>query len=165
MSLQAVIPNTAPGKTYATETRIWQGIPGIERAKNGRLWATWYSGGKTEGPDNYVVLVTSDNDGQSWSAPRLVINPPGKVRAFDPVLWHDPRGRLWLFWAQSYDWFDGRAGVWAMHTDDATVALPTWSSPTRAANGVTSPTPTACRPKMGVFILFMIVNGMPRKRS
>ena len=55
--------------------RIWQGIPGIERSQGGRLWAAWYSGGETEGPDNYVLVVTSSDDGKSWSEPLLVIDP------------------------------------------------------------------------------------------
>jgi hypothetical protein len=87
-----------PGLKYASNMRRFQGIPGIERAPNGRLWAVWYAGGPGqpgEGPGNYVVLVTSDDDGRSWSQPKLVIDPPGDfARAFDPVLWHDPRGRL-----------------------------------------------------------------------
>jgi len=85
--------NAAPGKEYADHTRIFQGIPGIESAGNGRLWAVWYAGGPDEpgeGPGNYVVLVTSSDDGKTWSGPRLVIDPEGPVRAFDPCLWIDP---------------------------------------------------------------------------
>lgn len=127
----ALVPpvlNSAPGAKYADGTRIFQGIPGIERAANGRLWATWYAGGPDEpgeGPGNYVVLVSSDDDGKSWSTPQLVIDPAGPVRAYDPCLWIDPTGRLWLFWAQSFGWWDGRSGVWAVTTDrpgDATRA-------------------------------------------
>lgn len=62
----------------------------------------WYSGGTNEGPENYVVLVTSSDDGETWSPIQLVIDPAGYVRACDPNLWVDPRGRLWLFYAQSY---------------------------------------------------------------
>ena len=114
LSLLPPVVNTSPGPEYASETRLWQGIPGIERTAGGRLWTVWYSGGKGEGPDNYVVVITSDDDGRTWSKPKLVIDPQGKVRAYDPVLWHDPIGRLWLFWAQSYDWFDGRSGTWSI---------------------------------------------------
>jgi hypothetical protein len=32
---------TNPGAEYADTLRSWQGIPGIERASNGRLWVTW----------------------------------------------------------------------------------------------------------------------------
>lgn len=41
---------------YQKEHRLWQGIPGIEKTKKGRLFITFYSGGETEAPGNYVVL-------------------------------------------------------------------------------------------------------------
>src|SRR4029078_7388552 len=118
-ALVPVAVNVDPGKEYADNTRAFQGIPGIERAANRRLWALWYAGGPGEGPLNYVVLVTSGDDGKTWSKPKLVIDPPGPVRAYDPCLWHDPSGRLWLFWAQSYEWWDGRSGVWAITTENS----------------------------------------------
>ena len=81
-----------PGPEYGPDTRPFQGIPGIERTAGGRLWATWYGGGPTEGPWNYVMLNTSADDGETWSGLTLVVNPPDPVRAFDPVLWVDPLG-------------------------------------------------------------------------
>ena len=137
--------NLAPGAAYADRTRRFQGIPGVERAANGRLWAVWYAGGPDEpgeGPGNYVLLVSSGDDGRTWSAPTLVIDPPGNVRAYDPCLWHDPQGRLWLFWAQSYQWWDGRAGVWAMVTSNSGEERPTWSAPRRLADGIMMNKPT-----------------------
>ena len=136
---------TKPGPKYADGTRIFQGIPGIERAAGGRLWAVWYAGGPdepSEGPGNYVVAVTSDDDGHTWSAPKLVIDPPGEVRAYDPCLWHDPRGRLWLFWAQSYNWWDGRSGVWAVVSENSNDEEPRWSAPRRLTNGIMMNKPT-----------------------
>ncbi len=135
-ALQPVLPNLAPGPEYADDQRRFQGIPGLERTSGGRLYATWYAGGDDEGPDNYVVVVTSTDDGRSWSSPVLVVDPQGDVRAYDPCLWLDPAGRLWLFWAQSYSWFDGRAGVWASHTDQPDAACPSWSAPRRLCHGV-----------------------------
>jgi hypothetical protein len=131
---------------------MWQGIPAIERAANGRLWATWYSGGPTEGQWNYVLLYTSDDDGASWTQV-LVVDPPGEVRAFDPCLWCDPLGCLWVFWAQGYGGddptdpevssiWDGRAGVWAMKTDTPGQANPKWSPPRRLCNGIMMNKPT-----------------------
>ena len=142
LSLNAPSANTSPGPEYAPEARLWQGIPGIERTKNGRLFAIWYSGGKGEGPDNYVVVITSDDDGVTWSAPRVVIDPEGKVRAYDPVLWHDPAGRLWAFWAQSYDWFDGRSGTWAIRCDSPDSDPLSWTEPQRLQNGIMMNKPT-----------------------
>jgi len=135
-------PITVGPDGYGEDTRLFQGIPGIERTAGGRLWAAWYAGGKGEGPDNYVVLVTSDDDGCTWSGPKLAIDPPGQVRAFDPCLWYDPQGRLWLFWAQSISWFDGQGGVWCMVADDPESDSPTWSAPRRIADGVMMNKPT-----------------------
>lgn len=131
--------NNAPGAAYADNTRLFQGIPGIERAANGRLLAVWYAGGPdepAEGPGNYVVLVTSADDGLTWSGPKLIIDPTGPVRAYDPCLWHDPLGRLWLFWAQSYHLWDGRSGVWAIVTENSGSENPTWSAPRRLCHGI-----------------------------
>ena len=150
----ALVPppvNTAPGPEYADDTRVFQGIPGLERAPNGRLWALWYAGGPDErgrlssdgeGAGNYVLLVTSADDGHTWSGPRLVIDPPGLVRAYDPCLWRDPLGRLWLFWAQSCGHWDGRAGVWAIVAENAHDAHPAWSAPRRLCDGIMINKPT-----------------------
>ena len=143
IALKAPEVNFSPGPEYGRDTRIFQGIPGIERSREGRLWAAWYGGGDTEGPDNYVMLVTSGNDGASWSDLKLVIDPEGQVRAFDPCLWIDPTGRLWLFWAQAYHFWDGRGGVWAITTDEADQENPSWSPPHRLADGVMMNKPTA----------------------
>lgn len=132
-------PNDAE---YQDGNRLWQGIPGIEQASNGRLWTTWYSGSTTENEYNWVVLYTSSDDGKTWSGPAVVIDPDTPVRAFDPVLWTDPNGRLWFIWNQSYYHFDGRCGVWAIYTDNPEDANPTWSEPTRIANGITMNKPT-----------------------
>ena len=145
-ALSPVSPNFSPGPKYADSTRLFQGIPGLERAPNGRLWAVWYAGGPdepTEGPGNYVVVVTSTDDGRTWSEPQLVIDPPGDVRAYDPTLWHDPEGRMWLFWAQSSHKWDGRSGVWEMHTSNSGDGQPRWSSPRRICDGIMMNKPTA----------------------
>lgn len=131
-----------PGPGYGADTREFQGIPGIERAANGRLWATWYGGGPTEGPENYCMLATSGDDGATWSDVVLVVDVPGPVRTFDPCLWHDPDGRLWFFWAQGYTHWDGRAGVWAITTENSSDAEPTWSEPRRICDGIMMNKPT-----------------------
>ena len=143
LGLQPPPIHIPPGPEYADDQRIFQGIPGLERAPNGRLWATWYGGGPGEGPENYVLLATSGDDGKTWSSPKLAIDPPGEVRAFDPCLWHDPDGRLWLFWAQSWSHWDGRGGVWAIVTDRSEAENPAWSAPRRLCNGIMMNKPTA----------------------
>lgn len=141
-SLQPASLNLTPGSEYGPAARGFQGIPGIARAANGRLWATWYAGAETEGPDNYVVLATSADDGETWSEFKAVIAPEGDVRAYDSNVWIDPQGRLWWFYAQSYLHWDGRAGVWAVTADDPENETPTWSEPRRLIDGIMMNKPT-----------------------
>lgn len=155
--------NTSPGKEYADDTRMFQGIPGLSRAANGRLWALWYAGGTGEGELNYVVLVTSGDDGKTWSGPKLVIDPPGPVRAYDPAIWHDPSGRMWVFWAQSYRWWDGRSGVWAITTDDSDQENPKWTEPRRLCNGIMMNKPTVL--SNGDWLLPVAIWKQPAKES
>ena len=61
---------------------------------------------------------------------------------FYPNLWHDPLGRMWLFWAQSESFFDGRSGVWAVTCMDSGTTAPDWSAPRRLANGIMMNKPT-----------------------
>jgi len=143
LAMQPAPVIASPGAEYAPETRVFQGIPGVERAPKGRLWATWYGGGPTEGPWNYVMLVTSADDGETWSDLKLVIDPPGDVRTFDPCLWVDPEGRMWLFYAQAWDLWDGRGGVWAIVTDEPDAEDPSWSAPRRLCDGVMMNKPVA----------------------
>lgn len=144
-ALQPATVDTTPGEMYAPATRAFQGIPGITRAPRGRLWACWYSGGTNEGPDNYVTLVTSGDDGRTWSDLKVVIDPPGFVRAFDPCVWTDPQGRMWLFYGQAYGWWDGRAGVWAIVTENPDDESPQWSAPRRLCDGIMMNKPTVRR--------------------
>jgi predicted neuraminidase len=142
LSLEPSLVDTQPGIKYSASLRLWQGIPGIERARNGHLLATWYSGGQNEGPENYILLVRSDDEGGTWSEPLAVVDPPYPVRAFDPVLWHDPNGVLWWFWSQSYGLFDGRAGVWASKCFDSSAETLIWTNPLRLFDGVMMNKPT-----------------------
>jgi predicted neuraminidase len=136
---------TDPGPRYAGGTRRFQGIPSLARSPQGRLWAIWY-GGKTPGEDhnNYVLLVTSGDDGRTWSSEKLVIDPdgPGPVRAFDPQLWLDPKGQMWVFWTQAVGHDATVGGVWAITTDSPDQEDGRWSAPRRLTDGVMMCKPT-----------------------
>lgn len=133
-----------PGEEVSDEVRMWQGIPGLERAANGRLWATWYGGGVTEDRYNYVMLVTSGDDGKTWSDLKMLIDPdgPGPVRAFDPCPWIDPDGKLWLFWTQATRGGGGDPVTYAMTTEKPDDANPKWSEPRFIHDGVMMNKPT-----------------------
>ena len=126
----------APGAKFADDKRIWQGIPGIERTPDGRLWATWYSGGEGEGkPGNFVLLANSSDEGATWSKPLLAIVPLDAERTFDPCLWLDPSNRLWLFFGQS-KFVRGGPGVLAIRCEDTSKESLEWSVPALVFEGV-----------------------------
>ncbi len=136
---------TNPGDEYAASTRRFQGIPSLARSPEGRLWAVWYGGrGGGEDHHNYVTVVTSGDDGNSWTDEVLVVDPDGDgpVRAFDPELWCDPTGKLWLFWAQAIGHNGTVAGVWTLTTDQPDRADAAWSKPRRLTDGIMMCKPT-----------------------
>lgn len=83
---------------YTASKCLWLGIPSIEVTKKGRTFLTFYSGGTKEEIGNYVLLVKSE-DGITFSNPIAVCFEEG-YRCFDPCLWIDPLGRLWLTWSR-----------------------------------------------------------------
>lgn len=148
VALRPVPPNFNPLAQYAPSTRMWQGVPTIERTPAGRLWAAWY-GGRRELNDNYVILATSGDDGGTWSDPLLVVDPPAPVRTGDPCLWLDPNGRLWCLWLQTCpmpgEAWDGRGGIWAITTDTPDDPCPSWTEPRRLSHGIAINKPIVTR--------------------
>lgn len=129
----------SPDGKYSKQTRKWQGCPSIERT-NGKLWATWFSGGNKE-PDkgNYGVVSFSNDDGNTWIDPvMIVIHPDTSVRVMDTQFWKDPVGRLWLFWTQNTGAYnqDGLWGTWAIRTDNPDSDIPVWTKPRRLCDGL-----------------------------
>jgi predicted neuraminidase len=109
--------------------RLWQGIPGIEVTPIGKLWACFYSGGKKEpDPKNQVLTTYSNDAGKSWSSPKVVVDIEGSARAFDPTLWHDPDGKLWLIYNHG-DIKKNQHYICYTTTTDSESDNPTWSKP------------------------------------
>lgn len=138
----ALIPpvmNTSPLPKYDHDKLDYGMTIGMERTPKGRLWACWVAGG--DSPKAFFVLATSDDDGETWSKPRLVVDSHSPALPHDRSvlvgnLWTDPDGRLWLFFDQSMHMFDGRAGVWASVCDNPDAEMPAWSAPRRIWHGV-----------------------------
>jgi hypothetical protein len=131
---------TRPGPEYSEDQRDYGMTIGIERTRAGRLWAAWVAGGDSD--QAYFVLARSTDEGRSWSAPQLVIDPPEapnglRRRVLVGNLWMDPTGTLWLFFDQSMGYFDGRAGVWATTCTNPDADEARWTLPRRLADGAT----------------------------
>ena len=142
-----IITNIASENQYSPEKRKFTGIPSIAISPKGRLWSIWYTG-ITPGEDlnNYVVVATSSDQGQTWEEV-LIIDPdgPGPVRAYDPEIWIDPYGKLWIFWAQATALSEGTgslikngtlAGVWTLKIENPETNEIEWNPPNRLTDGV-----------------------------
>ena len=129
----------SPWKQHVPPTKR-QGVPGIERTARGRLWVSY--GRDVESTRTYQIVKWSDDGGQRWTDAKLMILPRAGTRAMSACLWIDPRGRLWMFWNQSFGLQDGRYGVWATVTDEPDAAEPEWSAPRRIGDGVLLNKPT-----------------------
>lgn len=82
----------------ADPLRLWQGIPGLERTAQGRVFSSWFSGDNEEpAARNEVYLCYSDDGGKTFTPPKVMASPvtESQTRSFDPTLWIDPKGRLW----------------------------------------------------------------------
>ncbi len=140
--------NTSPLPKYDYDKLDYGMTIGIDRTPKGRLWACWVAGG--DSPKAFFVLATSDDDGATWSKPRLVVDthaPHHPIERSTLVgnLWTDPAGRLWLFFDQSMHMFDGRAGIWATVCENPDADEPAWSAPRRLWHGVMLNKPTVLR--------------------
>lgn len=125
-------------QNHSRASRKFEGIPSMAISANGRLWAVWYAS-KTPAEDenNYVVVSTSGDGGRKWREVLVVdADGDGPVRDFDPQVWVDPDGRLWVFWAQAIDHDGTVAGVWAITTGTPDKYNPKWSAPRRLTDGV-----------------------------
>jgi len=148
IAAHALVPpvlNTSPLPKYGYDRLDYGMTIGIERTPGGRLWACWVAGG--DSPAAYFVLAWSDDDGADWTDPKLVVDShddslPKPRSVLVGNLWTDPLGRLWLFFDQSMDMFDGRAGLWATVCENPDADVPAWSAPQRIWHGVTLNKPT-----------------------
>lgn len=139
-----LIKNPSSVENYTPESRKFTGISSMAVSPKGRMWAVWYAG-ITPGEDfnNYVVVATSGDNGQTWEEVLVIdSDEQGPVRAFDPEVWIDPAGKLWIFWSQSIDkemdkHYNGiNTGVWTLTVDDPENSNPSWPKPKRIIDGI-----------------------------
>jgi hypothetical protein len=144
----ALIPptiNTDPLPQYDYDQLDYGMTIGIERTPKGRIWAAWVAG--DDGPKAFFVVNRSDDDGETWSKPCLVIDSqaphlPLPRSTIVGNFWTDPLGRLWLFFDQTMNHVDRRHGVWAIVSENPDDEKPTWSAPKRIWHGAVLNKPT-----------------------
>lgn len=137
----ALIPteiNTSPLPKYDYDTQTYVMALTIERTTKGRIWSAWI--GECDCPNSFLMAATSDDNGETWSKPRLVIDGRSTSLPLPKTViignfWSDPSGKLWLFFDQTMNHFDGRSGLWATVCENPDAENPVWSKPTRIWHG------------------------------
>jgi len=145
LSLVPPILNTSPLPKFDYDQLDYGMTIGIARTPGGRLWAAWVAGG--DSPAAFFVVNRSDDDGETWSKPCLVINSqspdlPLPRSVIVGNFWTSPDGRLWLFFDQTMNHYDGRQGTWVTISDNPDADSPTWSKPRRIWHGAVLNKPT-----------------------
>lgn len=137
-----------PGAEFQDDARPGAMIIGMDRTPKGRIWGCWTGTG--DKPDGYFLLATSDDDGVTWSKPRVAVG--ARMEAAQKVsgalvgnLWTDPKGRLWLFFDQQLGDSQKRITNWFMRCDDPDAVEPVWSTPVMFAEGCTLNKPTVLK--------------------
>lgn len=135
-----------PGPKYADENRRFGIASSITRTSGGRLWCGFSSGGAGEGNENFGIVVTSDDNGESWSPPRIVFDTDGDgpIRTDHVTVWSAPTGELWIFWSQYPEGLaQPHSSLWAIVSANPDADGPDWSAPRNIAdeqNLLTTPT-------------------------
>ncbi|WP_083421949.1 sialidase family protein [Arsenicibacter rosenii] len=137
-ALVAPVIDTKPLPTYDYDQLDFSMNNGIARTPKGRIWSCWVAGGDDD--NAFFVLNYSNDNGESWSKPSVVIDPhdtslEDKRRSVVGNLWTDPQGHLWLLFDQSLTYYDGRSGTWYTRCDNPDSDTPIWSKPVRIWHG------------------------------
>lgn len=139
---------TNPGDEFQDNARPGAMIIGMDRTPKGRIWGCWTGTG--DKADGYFLLATSDDDGATWSKPRLAVG--ARMESAQKIsgalvgnLWTDPKGRLWLFFDQQLGDPQKRITNWFMRCDDPDGEEPKWSEPVMFAEGCTLNKPTVLK--------------------
>ena len=73
-----LITAPVPAK-YLAANEVWAMNNGAALTPKGRLWASWVGGG--DSPDAYTVCAFSDDNGETWNPPALVVDGhPARAR-------------------------------------------------------------------------------------
>lgn len=161
----ALIPpeiNTSPLPEYDYDTQHYVMSLTIERSPKGRIWAAWI--GECDCPRSFLLAATSDDNGETWSKPRLVIDGRSPSLPISRTViignfWTDPLGKLWLFFDQTMNHFDGRGGLWSIVCENPDDENPVWSEPKRIWHGSMLNKPVILSSGEWLLLPYLLQNG------
>ena len=140
--------NHRPLPHYAMKDQDYGMTIGVAVTAGGRIYVCWVGGG--DSADAFFLLSYSDDDGSTWTEPILAIDPHDdslgcKRCTIVGTLWVDPKNRLWLFFNQTMEHFDGASSNWAIRCDNPDAVEPAWTEPQYISYGCTLNKPIVTR--------------------
>lgn len=132
--------NHHPLPRYALENLDYGMTIGHAVTRGGSIYVCWIGGG--DNPKAFALLTRSTDGGKHYEQPMLVIDPhddtlPCPRCTIVCALFCDPLGRLWLFFNQALQHFDGKGSDWYIRCDNPDAAQPQWSEPQYFSYGCT----------------------------
>ncbi|WP_026464206.1 sialidase family protein [Adhaeribacter aquaticus] len=156
------LPN--PGNDSRITNRKFEQVPSVVASADGKqLYAAWYSGGEAPGPGNFVTIAVSLDNGKTWLNDQFVVYPSQpSIRIFDPGLWRDKSGQIWLFYgsAGNNKIWDSKGGVNSLklNWDGSKI---TYKDPKLLTYGVISNKPTYIPKQDKTFFAVYIDKALP----
>jgi sialidase-1 len=113
---------------------------GVAVTRGGRIFVCWVGGG--DNPKAYFLLSRSVDSAASFEEPCLVIDPHDDLLPCDRctivgTLWVDPKNRLWLFFNQTLEHYDGTSTNWYIRCDNPDADELVWTEPQYVYYGCT----------------------------
>lgn len=113
---------------------------GVAVTKLKTIYVAWVGGG--DNPDAFMLLSRSTDGGNTFTEPLLAIDPHDDSLhcprcSIVGTLFCDPRNRLWFFFNQTLQHFDGASSNWYIRCDNPDDDNPIWTEPTLFSHGCT----------------------------
>lgn len=142
--LPAKVLINPPKDYHCVDKELQRTVTGMAVTNKGRIYTSYFTSAEHQREDagNHIMIFTSDDDAKSFDL-KMIIEPPfySHTRTYDSFPWIDDRGRLYIFYTQSYGSLDGREGVWEIHSDNPDDYEPLFTAPRRIFDGVVSSKP------------------------
>ena len=136
---------TVKDDRFLPQDRLWQSAPSAAMTDSGRIFCVYSA--DNHAPDevttNYTVCAFSD-DGCTFQLAFYAFHDYD-VRMSETLLFMSPEGILYHFWTQSYQYFDGRGGIWCARCEQPDAPFPVFGKPHRICDGFMADNPVILR--------------------
>ena len=137
---------------FLPEERKWQSAPSAAMTEHGRIFCVYSADNHVadEQNTNYSVCAYSDDNGETFQLAFYAYHEYD-VRMSETLLFMSPEGKLYHFWTQSYNYFDGRGGIWCAVCEEPDAEVPEFGEARRICDGFMADNPVVLRDGRWIF--------------